>query len=133
MRGKAGNVPFWPGGLEDASSGIPDDQLEGELLAEGKGIRTVPPGFSRGLRLSGEGEDEAGLDGLDRVQKPLAQGQEDAVRVPFVHAAPARLTSFSQPSSSRPELEGPPLIGTSEIDELLPTSVSKEGMRPPVC
>ena len=124
VRGKAGNVPFWPGGLEDASVGIPDE-LEDELLAGGNGIRTVPPGFTRGLRLPGEGEDETELDGLDRVQKPLATGQEGVVSVPFVRAVPAWLTSFSQPSSSWLEPNGPPLIGTSEIDELLPTSVSK--------
>jgi antiviral helicase SKI2 len=73
-------VPFWPGGLEDASSGIPEE-LEDELVAEGKGIRTIPPGFTRGLRLPGEEEDEAGLDGLDRIQKSLAVGQGDLVSI----------------------------------------------------
>lgn len=77
VRGKAGNVPFWPGGLEDASSRIPDE-LEDELLAEGKGIRTIPPGFTRGLRLPGEEDDEAELDGLDRIQKHLAAEQDMA-------------------------------------------------------
>jgi len=64
--------------LEDASSGIPEE-LEDELVAEGKGIRTIPPGFTRGLRLPGEGEDEAGFDGLDRIQMHSALGQGDAV------------------------------------------------------
>lgn len=128
MRGKAGNVPFWPGGLEDPSSGIPDE-LEEELLGEAKGLRTVPPGFTRGLRLPGEDEGDAEFDGLDRVQKPLAAGQGDAVSVPFFRAVIAWLTGFSQPPSSRLEPDGPPLIGTSEIDELLPTSVSEECRR----
>jgi len=78
VRGKAGNVPFWPGGLEDASSGIPEE-LEDELMTEGKGIRTIPPGFTRGLRLFGEGDDEAGFDGLDRIQVHSALGQGDPV------------------------------------------------------
>ena len=39
--------------------------------------------------------------------------------------ASARLMSFSQQTSSRLEFEGPSLVGSSEIDELLPTSVRK--------
>lgn len=71
-------MPFWPGGLEDASSGIPEE-LENGSVAKGKGIRTIPPGFTRGLRLPGEGEDEAGLNELDRIQKHQAVGQGDVV------------------------------------------------------
>ena len=67
--------------MEDPGSGIPEE-LEDELVAEGKGIRTVPPGFTRGLQLPGEGEDEAGLDVLGNNQKHLAVGQEDVVSVP---------------------------------------------------
>jgi antiviral helicase SKI2 len=51
VRGKSGYVPFWPGGLEDpiieSSNGI-------ALGSKTKGLRTAPPGFSRGLRLPGE-------------------------------------------------------------------------------
>ena len=54
---------------------------------EGRGIRTIPPGFARGLRLPGEGEDETGLDGLGNVQKHLAVGQGDAVSMPSQHRA----------------------------------------------
>ena len=86
VRGKAGSVPFWPGGLEDPSSGLPDD-LEDELEVEGKGIRTIPPGFTRGLRLPGEGEDETGLDGLGSIQKRLAVGRGDAVSMPSQNRA----------------------------------------------
>ena len=71
-------MPFWPGGLEDASSGIPEE-LEDEIVGEGKGIRTIPPGFTRGLRLSGEGEDETGLDELDRILGQSTMGQVDVV------------------------------------------------------
>lgn len=85
MRGKTGSIPFWPGGLEDASSSIPEE-LENEFVAEGKGIRTIPPGFTRGLRLPGEGEDEAGLDELDRIQKHPTVGQGDVVST--THSGP---------------------------------------------
>ena len=78
VRGKAGNVPFWPGGLEDTRAAILEE-LEDDLVAEGKGIRTIPPGFTRGLRLPGEEGDETGLEGLDVIQKHSAVGQ-DAVR-----------------------------------------------------
>lgn len=66
-------MPFWPGGLEDASAGIPEE-LEDGVVAEGKGIRTIPPGFTRGLRLPGEEEDEAGLVELDNIQRHPAVG-----------------------------------------------------------
>lgn len=73
-------MPFWPGGLEDPSSGI-SEELEDELAVEGKGVRTIPPGFTRGLRLPEE-EGETGLDGLDSIQKSLAVGQGNAVSIP---------------------------------------------------
>ena len=44
-------MPFWPGGLdgirEDSSNGLQDES-----------IRTIPPGFSRGLEFS-SGEDDS--------------------------------------------------------------------------
>lgn len=45
-------MPFWPGGLEDVLA----DDLEGKKSESGdaKGLRTVAPGFSRGLRLAEE-------------------------------------------------------------------------------
>lgn len=85
-------MPFWPGGLEGPSSGIPEE-LEEELVAEGKGIRTIPPGFTRGLRLPGE-EDENELDGLDNIRKHLAVGQGNVVSMPSP-TVPACLTSFT--------------------------------------
>lgn len=74
-------MPFWPGGLEDTSSSVPEE-LEGEFVAERKGIRTIPPGFTRGLRLPGE-EDEAELDGLDGIRGHSAVGRVDVVSIPY--------------------------------------------------
>jgi antiviral helicase SKI2 len=56
VRGKSGYVPFWPGGLDAAAR---DSEGVDALVSGGKGLRTLPPGFSRGLRLPGEvAEDE---------------------------------------------------------------------------
>jgi hypothetical protein len=45
VRGQLGNLPFWPGGLEE-SLAIASGDTSGK-----PGLRTIPPGFSRGLRL----------------------------------------------------------------------------------
>jgi antiviral helicase SKI2 len=54
VRGKSGYVPFWPGGLEALLPERVDE--DGGVVV--KGLRTIAPGLSRGLRLPGE-EDEA--------------------------------------------------------------------------
>ena len=56
VRGKAGFVPFWPGGLDEA---IKDSVVIRDLDEDSKGLKRVPPGFSRGLRLPGETTEEA--------------------------------------------------------------------------
>ncbi|KZT27539.1 antiviral helicase [Neolentinus lepideus HHB14362 ss-1] len=56
VRGKSGYVPFWPGGLDEA---LKESSDVIELDKSVKGLRTIPPGFTRGLRLPGdEPEDE---------------------------------------------------------------------------
>lgn len=47
VRGKSGYAPFWPGGLD----AIVTKSDEGSS-SKAKGLRTVPPGLQRGLRLS---------------------------------------------------------------------------------
>ena len=68
VRGKSGHVPFWPGGLEAALGDIDD-----EAVANGKayGLRTIPPGFTRGLRLPGEAGD---IDDLERMEEDGDEG-----------------------------------------------------------
>jgi antiviral helicase SKI2 len=57
VRGKSGYVPFWPGGLDEA---VLDPDGEASSAHGKEGLRTVPPGFSRGLHLPGhEIEDES--------------------------------------------------------------------------
>lgn len=93
VRGKTGNVPFWPGGLEDLRTGI-HDELENGLVVGGKGIRTIPPGFTRGLQLSEDEEEETGLEGLDGIQKHSLVGQEYAVSAACLRTIPTWLRGF---------------------------------------
>jgi hypothetical protein len=72
VRGKSGYVPFWPGGLDDVLI------ERGDLSAPTKGIkglRTVPPGFSRGFHLPGDEVEDESLLALDEMPD-LASHQE---------------------------------------------------------
>lgn len=53
MRGKSGYVPFWPGGLENTSSGSSLNKSQVD-----PNFKRIPPGFSRGLRLPGDDPDD---------------------------------------------------------------------------
>ena len=69
-------MPFWPGGLDDV---LVDPEDGGRLSGRPKGLRTVPPGFARGLRLSDdEGQDET-FAALEEI--PVAGQSEDAEEV----------------------------------------------------
>src|ERR1700760_283819 len=57
VRGKSGNVPFWPGGLDVptiASTSKMDDEAFEDMISGRIKLKTVPPGFRRGMRLKGE-------------------------------------------------------------------------------
>ena len=73
MRGKSGHVPFWPGGLDDLSA----DPSNTKSVS--KGLRTVPPGFSRGLRLPGEISDDHELLAIDSESPETLDEEEEAV------------------------------------------------------
>ena len=73
MRGKSGHVPFWPGGLDDLSA----DPSNSKSVS--KGLRTVPPGFSRGLRLPGEVNDDHELLAIDSESPEILDEGEEAV------------------------------------------------------
>ena len=74
MRGKSGHVPFWPGGLDNLSA----DPSNSKSVSS-KGLRTVPPGFSRGLRLPGEIDDVHELLGIDSESPETLDEEEEAV------------------------------------------------------
>ena len=74
VRGKSGHVPFWPGGLDDVL--LSSDAVDvGDIK---KGLRTVPPGLSRGLRLPGDDTEETGLLELDESTDRRRELHEEA-------------------------------------------------------
>ncbi|KAF7302996.1 ATP-dependent RNA helicase [Mycena kentingensis (nom. inval.)] len=99
VRGKSGNVPFWPGGLEDV--------VVSENVASGSkaGLKTIPPGFMRGLLLPGEVDES--LVELSTDREP---GEDD-----FAAEADA---FFDE------QLEAPTPTPGNDIDDLLPTTRS---------
>lgn len=105
VRGKPGNVPFWPGGLEDpiveSSNGIASG-------SKAKGLRIAPPGFSRGLRFPGE--EDVGVDDLLALDELQTPGPTDHSHIDI---------------QRNPEENNAPFIqASSEIDELLPTTIT---------
>lgn len=106
VRGKSGYVPFWPGGLEEVSSQPPP--LDGINQRDRKGLRTIPPSFSRGLRLPGEaGDDEALLSIEGESGRPRRADDGDS----------------EIDGVNDDEVEVPP-HKVAEIDDWLPTSTS---------
>ncbi|KAJ7116795.1 antiviral helicase [Mycena crocata] len=102
VRGRSGYVPFWPGGLDDAA-------ISASQGSHSKaGLKTIPPGFTRGLRLT-DGDDES-LLALDSVRESAAAGEGE-----LTADADAYFDQVQEAGSS----------GTgNEIDELLPTTRS---------
>lgn len=103
VRGKSGQVPFWPGGLDEAL-GLDEEAAHRKGANE---LQSIPPGFARGLRIPGE---EIDPDLLDDLQQDPSS--DDIL-----------------PVSSG--LRGEPAAAErSEIDDLLP--VSRAAILPPL-
>ncbi|KAH9065893.1 antiviral helicase [Lactarius vividus] len=58
VRGKSGYAPFWPGGLDAIVTNSDDGGSKGSA-SKAKGLRNVPPGLKRGLRLSTDQDRES--------------------------------------------------------------------------
>lgn len=119
VRGKSGYVPFKPGGLDDVI--LAANQKTAEPI---KGLRTVPPGFSRGLRLPGDDAEEEALVSLEDV----ADTHEDKVYLPSACIAYSYSALIAQHADESRVLdeEGdflPNGDSFGEVDELLPTTV----------
>ncbi|KAF9011054.1 antiviral helicase [Cyathus striatus] len=101
VRGKSGYVPFWPGGLEN----IPSTATENKA----KGLKTVPPGLHRGLRLPGDEPEPEAMLMLDDIAEVAHDNDSDSV-----------------PQGNAQEFDtiGRTLEGETGIDELLPASRS---------
>jgi hypothetical protein len=124
VRGKSGYVPFWPGGLDDV---LMDPEDENKLNGKRKGLRTVPPGFTRGLRLPGdESQDESLVEldevsvtnhrrGIEGVRRSILQQAEDLTHI--THNQHDEVLSESDP------IEITSAGKASELDGLLPTTV----------
>ncbi|EKM61427.1 uncharacterized protein PHACADRAFT_156677 [Phanerochaete carnosa HHB-10118-sp] len=109
VRGKTGFVPFWPGGLEEVTK----DAISIKDLDENtKGLKRIPPGFSRGLRLPGDTDDTE---------------DEELADINTRSKIDLQLTFFVQNGDVyHPEDEAQAAIqeqiGFTEIDDLLPAS-----------
>ncbi|KAG0707535.1 ATP-dependent RNA helicase [Suillus ampliporus] len=100
VRGKSGYVPFKPGGLDDVI--LAAKQPTEEPI---KGLRTAPPGFSRGLRLPGDDPEDEALTSLGDTADPNEDKHVDESHVV---------------DEERDFLPNGDNFG--EIDELLPTT-----------
>ncbi|KAF8640787.1 hypothetical protein AX17_000436 [Amanita inopinata Kibby_2008] len=102
VRGKSGYVPFWPGGLGATAGDVSGVGLDNAP----EGLRTVPPGFSRGLRLSVDEPSDADVLTIDG------------------HAGDSETQEEPKALYDHEEEEVPEPVKLTEIDELLPTTRS---------
>ncbi|KZO92822.1 antiviral helicase [Calocera viscosa TUFC12733] len=108
VRGKSSYVPFLPGGLDDIlGDGVELQTVDVEEAAHA-GLLTIPPGFSRGLRLPGEEIEEEDEDELPDVGSSYAPASKQGIN--------------GIPNGDHHDNGAPiPGIGLeSEIDDLLP-------------
>ncbi|KAI0830808.1 antiviral helicase [Trametes gibbosa] len=107
VRGKAGYVPFWPGGIDNNK-----DVTDVIDLQEGSShLRTVAPGLSRGLKLSKGDEAEADVIGISVGLSRNSAG----VEAPNEHI-------FLPPADDTDTVTA--IGGATDVDDLLPTSRS---------
>ncbi|KAL8278507.1 hypothetical protein RQP46_009197 [Phenoliferia psychrophenolica] len=123
VRGKSSYFPFRPGGLNDLALDNTDDDQGMEEMAQGMekafekghgGIRTIPPGFTRGL-------DFGPL--ADGVEGQLME-EEEAIEVTPIYRPVLEITSDGRTSAvlhGRPVPKRPAPKLDSSIEELLPT------------
>ncbi|KIP11764.1 hypothetical protein PHLGIDRAFT_99229 [Phlebiopsis gigantea 11061_1 CR5-6] len=106
VRGKAGFVPFWPGGLDVA---IEDPVAIRDLDENSKGLKRVPPGFSRGLRFPDETTEEGEEGELADLH---AHHREPTESGDIYHPEDEAQAAIQEQ------------IGSTDIDDLLPVSRS---------
>lgn len=114
VRGKSGYVPFWPGGLDEALKESADPV---ELDKSVKGLRTIPPGFTRGLRLPGDDPDDEILGDLGDRENEIEGSFENGIQP----------ESFIEDPEDTEQTNGFVPNG-AEIDDLLP--MTKTSLNP---
>ncbi|KAI0257289.1 antiviral helicase [Lactifluus subvellereus] len=124
VRGKSGYAPFWPGGL-DAIVGTSDDSTPKVGVTGVKGLRTVPPGFERGIRLPAEKNCDPTSPELDDLDG-YKIGAESPVNT-FSYRVCCGLTDLRLPEALSDGLEKQLLPDTlpgqsTDIDHLLPAT-----------
>lgn len=77
MRGKSGYVPFWPGGLDNV---LKDSNVLENLNERSKGLRTVAPGLSRGLRFPGDEVEDSTLPDFEATLEMDKKKDIDTVK-----------------------------------------------------
>ncbi|CAA7264771.1 unnamed protein product [Cyclocybe aegerita] len=110
VRGKSGFVPFWPGGLD---SGSVDSNNGPKVVKDIKGLRTVAPGLSRGLRLPGDPVEDTELVAISNDGMDASEEQEDEI---------------PPPGPPLDEDQGTSLDQSKDVDDLLPAS--RSNLRP---
>jgi hypothetical protein len=78
VRGKSGYAPFWPGGL-DSLTARPNDMASNGGVTGTRRLGTIPPGLTRGIRLSSEKNRDPTSSDLSDID-----GDEDEAASPVV-------------------------------------------------
>ncbi|CAL1694323.1 unnamed protein product [Somion occarium] len=106
VRGKSGYVPFWPGGMEDVSK---ESAAVLDLSEASEGLKSIPPGFSRGLRLPGDELEDSILSTL-KLPSTKQQGY---------------IVAEIADEGIEPEVPLTVEDATFDIDSLLPTTTAR--------
>jgi len=119
VRGRAGQFPFSPGGLEPnslASAGTGDARYRINEKTQLGALTSIPPGFTRGLKITTKRTEEEELD-LEGTELD-DETEEDATEV---------IRSVHHSQRSRERGKHSTQTGYEGIDDLLPDEVSELG------
>ncbi|TDL28168.1 antiviral helicase [Rickenella mellea] len=119
VRGKSGHVPFWPGGLDEIAAIDFDDNVDTP-----RGLRTIPPGFERGLRTTSL--ESRFIDDLpEETARNVYADEVDPLVRTFIDIMLHRVyNSPQEPVASDLDVlnDIPSNTESLDVDELLPTS-----------
>ncbi|KAJ3176011.1 hypothetical protein HK101_010522 [Irineochytrium annulatum] len=124
VRGTSSGIPFAPGGIETAVKAY--DMLEQDLddllnLDEDR-LRTIPTGFSRGIKLDAKGLKPEKNKGLVNI-RAIFRGEDTEFDV---NAIIPKIEPVKKPESTAVDVDEPPPPSTErkDIDDLLPDSTT---------